>query len=194
VGPLITSGLVVIGGVVVTIAVAFTSCAIAEFAVRLAVRLYAPAGPRREIQREVWLDTIQQLKPQERPGHAGAFLWAGVATFAGNTFVYGRMRFEVMWCAYRIASVSALAEPVYGMSVGRLRRWRGIVRSGRTISLAGPWDWLVDLTPEDREAKTGSYARASRAKFHVFCARYERAHGRFQRATSRFQARNLERS
>jgi hypothetical protein len=80
-GLLITPGLLAFGCVIAVTVLAFTRCAVAELVVRLAVRLYAPAGSKGDVQRELWIDAIQQLKPKERPSHAGMFLWAGVANF-----------------------------------------------------------------------------------------------------------------
>jgi hypothetical protein len=142
-GPLIVSGLVAVSVVIAGVALAFMRCAVAELAVRLAVRLYAPPGARREVQREIWLDTIQQLDPKERPSHAGSLLWTGVVGFGFQRTANARMRLELMLYANEVASWIDLCESLNGTSarVGRLRRWPGVARAGVTARLDAPLHW-----------------------------------------------------
>lgn len=61
--------------------VAFTNCAIAELAARVAVRLTPfPSKEARADRLEEWLGVIQNLRPRERPAEAASMLWSGCST------------------------------------------------------------------------------------------------------------------
>lgn len=59
------------------VTIAFTQCAVAELAVRFAARMYSADLQVRADKRDEWLQNLEDMKPSERPGHAGSLLWVG---------------------------------------------------------------------------------------------------------------------
>lgn len=70
----------IVAGVTLLVSVALAQCMLAELAVRFAARLYAENSEMQRELAEEWIRVLSDMKPSERPGHAGSLLWAGART------------------------------------------------------------------------------------------------------------------
>jgi hypothetical protein len=81
--------LAIVVGVGLLVSVALAQCMLAELIVRFAARLCAVNLEMQREYAEEWSRVLSDMKPSERPGHAGSLLWAGVRTrclMAGRTY------------------------------------------------------------------------------------------------------------
>src|SRR3954467_2531516 len=71
--------LVVLAALFGGVATSFARCAVAELVVRASVWVYESDPLRRADRRETWLRVIADMRPHERPVHAGSLLWMAVS-------------------------------------------------------------------------------------------------------------------
>jgi hypothetical protein len=111
-------------GLFAAIGFALAECAVAEMVARFAAWCYTPDREERARKREEWLRVLDDMRPRERPGHAGSLLWVGLR----------RLPSRVLYrCMYRLGRGSALYDSLLivrivglGAPVGPLCRliWR----------------------------------------------------------------------
>lgn len=124
---------VLVVGAVGLVAMAFTQCAVAELVVRLAARLHTKNGAQRRSTTEEWLRLVQDMRPSERPGHAGSLLWMAVGG-CPSRFV-GRVRTanELMKTFENRADPALRVRPSRYGRVGRCGWWLGFFLTGRAV-------------------------------------------------------------
>jgi len=87
--------------------------------VRLAARLYGTTPELQAEKREEWLRTVQDMRPSERPAHAGSLLWIAVASApirAKSRFLY------LKGLSGGIARAVEISAQVCGEPIGRFSK------------------------------------------------------------------------
>lgn len=67
-----------VAGVLLLVFASLVSAAVSEAVIRVAAWLYSPLPEVRTLRLEEWLGDINEMKPQERPAHAGSLLLVGL--------------------------------------------------------------------------------------------------------------------
>lgn len=127
---------------VVTLALA--QCAIAEVVVRSAAWLYTPDAGERARKQEEWLRILDDMRPAERPGHAGSLLWVALRRLPSRVmdrFMYRLGQGSALYDSLLIVRVVGLGRPV-----NRVRQWMWRVQVHVTPRLA--WRTLRKLAEE----------------------------------------------
>lgn len=113
-------------GVLGTVYTALLQCAVSEFCVRLAARIY-PDQERQVERREEWVRMVQDMRPAERPAQAASLLWLSTSH---------QLHEVVVWWARRRGGADAVVDMIADLcdalylspfSGARLLWWRAMI-------------------------------------------------------------------